>query len=177
MVVIGIIAILGAIAVPGFKKVYVDFKIMEAYDTINTMLSAIRSYYLIYSDQPNPGRDNVVEDRMLPLLSGEWVKKPDYPVTTSWGKKVHSTQPAKEKLNLFLNTTRYGYSIYGYAGMLLVFYYDKSKHHYYWDVLGGMLRKRGFSMHKYEYSDKYHMYIQAFRDPRGMGGADPNWFR
>ena len=51
MVVIGIIAILGAVIVPGFKKAYDDFKIRETYHNIDIVLSAIRSYCLVCSEQ------------------------------------------------------------------------------------------------------------------------------
>ena len=50
MVVIGIIAILGAVVVPGFKKAYDDFKIRETYALLDSFFSTVRSYYLIHNE-------------------------------------------------------------------------------------------------------------------------------
>ena len=74
MVVIGIIAILGAVVVPGFKKIYSDFKIMETRHMLDSILSAMRSFYLIRSEQTWTVSHSTIEDRLLPFLSGEWLE-------------------------------------------------------------------------------------------------------
>ena len=75
MVVIGIIAILGAVVVPGFKKAYSDFKIMETLYFINTAMSAQRSFYLVFNERPafDYGAGRTVDTRMLPFLPRGWV--------------------------------------------------------------------------------------------------------
>ena len=71
MVVIGIIAILGAVVVPGFKKAYSEFKINETYALLDSLSSSMRSYYLIYNESHgvNGCPWGNVEDRLLPLLA------------------------------------------------------------------------------------------------------------
>ena len=52
MVVIGIIAILSTFVVPGIKKAYTDFKLSIIFDRVDTIMSGMRSAYLIFSAPP-----------------------------------------------------------------------------------------------------------------------------
>ena len=69
MVVIGIIAILGAVAIPGFKKIYSDFKIRETYALIDDALSEEISFYLIRNEWSQTVSWNGFEERTFPFLS------------------------------------------------------------------------------------------------------------
>ena len=55
MVVIGLIAIVGAWAIPGLKKAYDSFKIAETFDHLDTFRSSFRAYYLIMNEFPEDG--------------------------------------------------------------------------------------------------------------------------
>ena len=74
MVVIGIIAILGAVVVPGFKKIYSDFKIRETYNLIDDILSSQLSFYLTHNEWPLSTNWNHIEARYLPFLSQQFRK-------------------------------------------------------------------------------------------------------
>ena len=52
MVVIGIITILGGIIVPGVKKAYNDFYMKKTLVEATILVSACRSYYLVYNEFP-----------------------------------------------------------------------------------------------------------------------------
>ena len=72
MVVIGIIAILGAVVVPGFKKIYSDFKINETYTLLDSIFSSMRSYYLIFNEKHAPIDGTpwyAIDERLISLLS------------------------------------------------------------------------------------------------------------
>ena len=74
MVVIGIIAILGAVAIPGFKKIYSDFKIKETYAFIDDLFSFQISSYLVYNEWPIGANWDSIGVKQLPFLS-QRVKK------------------------------------------------------------------------------------------------------
>ena len=86
MVVIGVIAILGAVVVPGFKKIYSDFKVMETFYFINTAMSAQRAFYLVRNEVPfeyNTGNSGEFEERMLPFLPQGWATNTTFSNTSS----------------------------------------------------------------------------------------------
>ena len=55
MVVIGLIAVVGAWAIPGLKRAYDSFKIAETFDHMTTFRSSFRAYYLIMNEFPGDG--------------------------------------------------------------------------------------------------------------------------
>ena len=71
MVVIGIIAILGVMVVPGIKKAYGDFKIRETYDRIDSVISSMRSFYLVFNEPPSADfyLNTHADPRLAPFLS------------------------------------------------------------------------------------------------------------
>ena len=173
MVVVGIIAILGAIAVPGFKKIYGDFMAMRAYDTVNTLLSAMRSFYLIYNEGPEAYSDNIIEGRMIPLLSGKWVSNLTFYRTYN-GREQYRADPAREILRSFSGiSANLVYRILGYQHNFFIAYFDKTKRHYYWDILGDMFKKKGYRVYEVEQSDRGYVY---FKLPENTPN-DVVWFR
>ena len=58
MVVIGVIAILGVLIGPGVKKAYDDFKINKTLQEADTLITSLRSYYLIFNKPPAKVRNS-----------------------------------------------------------------------------------------------------------------------
>ena len=85
MVVIGIIAILGAVVVPGFKKIYGDFRIKKTCWMIDVVLSAERSFYLIFNEGPKILSSNHADKRTVSVFPSGWIDT--RPSTTAYGGK------------------------------------------------------------------------------------------
>ena len=79
MVVIGIIAILGAVVVPGFKKAYSDYKMMDTINKVDTLASAMRSCYLVFNKTIRQDSSGFafVDPRMLVFVQGGGGKETD----------------------------------------------------------------------------------------------------
>jgi prepilin-type N-terminal cleavage/methylation domain-containing protein len=60
IVTLCIVAILTAIAVPGFKKVTEDFRLNECICNTEFVIKACRNYYLIFNEFPPNGSNNTV---------------------------------------------------------------------------------------------------------------------
>ena len=83
MVVIGLIAIVGAWAIPGLKKAYEDFKFAETFDHLDTFRSSFTAFYLINNEFPEDSSRNRIKASVTwcipssyytrPLVSGEYV--------------------------------------------------------------------------------------------------------
>ncbi|MDR0755370.1 MAG: prepilin-type N-terminal cleavage/methylation domain-containing protein [Puniceicoccales bacterium] len=60
MVALCIVAILTAVAVPGFKKTMRDLKFNEFVCNFESLIKVFRSYYLIFNEWPADGNTNIV---------------------------------------------------------------------------------------------------------------------
>ena len=72
MVVIGLIAIIGAWAVPGLKKAYEGFKFAETFDHLDTFRSSFRAYYLIMNEFPSDSSRNRVKAKVAWCLPSSY---------------------------------------------------------------------------------------------------------
>jgi hypothetical protein len=61
------VAILTAIAVPGFKKATEDYRLNSTAEDTLSILKACRNYYLIFNEFP-PNMSNGIPDRLLPFV-------------------------------------------------------------------------------------------------------------
>jgi prepilin-type N-terminal cleavage/methylation domain-containing protein len=60
VVALCIVALLTAIAVPGFKKATEDFRLNEFVCNFDSLIKAYRSYYLIFNEWPADGTENTI---------------------------------------------------------------------------------------------------------------------
>jgi prepilin-type N-terminal cleavage/methylation domain-containing protein len=60
VVALCIVAILTAIAIPGFKKATEDFRLNEFACNFDSLIKAYRSYYLIFNEWPADGTENTI---------------------------------------------------------------------------------------------------------------------
>jgi prepilin-type N-terminal cleavage/methylation domain-containing protein len=67
IVALCIVAILTAIAVPGFKKATEDFRLNATLEDTVDILKACRAYYLVFNEFP-PDMGNGIPDRLLPFV-------------------------------------------------------------------------------------------------------------
>jgi type II secretory pathway pseudopilin PulG len=67
-----IVAILTAIAVPGFKKVTEDFRLNATIEDTLDIIKACRSYYLIFNEFP-PNIYDDIPDKLLPFVPSHLV--------------------------------------------------------------------------------------------------------
>ena len=72
MVVISLIAIVGAWAIPGLKKAYDSFKITETFDHLDTFRSSFRAFYLIMNEFPTDSDRNYVKAEVAWCLPGSY---------------------------------------------------------------------------------------------------------
>jgi prepilin-type N-terminal cleavage/methylation domain-containing protein len=78
VVALCIVAILSAIAIPGFRKATEDFRLNECVYNIECVIKACRNYYLIFNEFPPNGSNNTVPAGnircFLPnhLYKGDW---------------------------------------------------------------------------------------------------------
>ena len=134
---IGIIAILSAVVVPGIKKVYGDFKIRETYDKLNVAMSGMRSFYLIYNEPPDlfngPSRSEI---RLDPFLPTSWVN-PSWYVLQYQGKKYRGYN------NQFYLFDKDPYRMGRFQ--LIASYLIADGDPYYWDDLLNMCHSKGYT--------------------------------
>ena len=90
MVVVGIIALLGVIITPGFKKVYQDFLLQKTLSDADTLLQSWRSYYLIYNEIPGDTNGDYVIKEVACFLPSNLFKKTETVGTTSGESYTHS---------------------------------------------------------------------------------------
>jgi type II secretory pathway pseudopilin PulG len=67
IVALCIVAILTAIAVPGFRKATEDFRLNATLEEVVDILKACRAYYLIFNEFP-PDMSNGIPDKMCPFV-------------------------------------------------------------------------------------------------------------
>ena len=148
MVVIGIIAILGAVIVPGFKKIYSDFRMMETYNMLDSILSSMRSFYLIRNEQTWTIYYSKIEERLFPFLSGEWLEVKNH----FWGISNYGTHPklydTKYVKRFYKIPDSYNpwYSTDGHK-FCFRFYYKNGEPPYYLDDLIERYRERGYKVY------------------------------
>ena len=167
MVVVGIIAILGAVVVPGFKKIYGDFKIMETSGKIDRVLSAIRSAYLIYNEGLDFCGTSYADKRCIPFLPAGYVNsaidqqsRNDRPI----GFYCKGLTTFSQKLYLLT-----GFCIYRSGGGNCLCL-DRHTKPYYFDDLMDRLERMGYTTHRANIEYGYS-YVYPPERP-GVG-----WFR
>ena len=168
MVVIGIIAILGAVVVPGFKKAYSDFKIMQTYSKIDSVISGIRSFYLILNEQPKIQEWGTywVEVRMTPFLPGGWINPEDKVPTNDPEGRYGGLRFYEDKyprLYLFKPT------VFHFGNFRLRFWGDDAP--YYCNDLVERYKQKGCSVTS-AHNGYYHIVNIYLPEKHGFG-----WFR
>ena len=74
MVVIGIIAILGAVVIPGFRSLYRMYKTYEVYHQADTLFRTLLAYYIVMNEDSGStphimnGMENCILKRFTPFL-------------------------------------------------------------------------------------------------------------
>ena len=155
MVVIGIIAILGAVVVPGVKKAYGDFMVKEFCYLIDRMVSACRSFYLVFNELPasdGSTYEYVKDVRFKPFILGG----------LGYKAILHGSSIYYE-LCVWRSTRSYHYMRIGSSGR---------ERPYYWDDFENVCRQKGYTV-EFDYTngawywDKVHLPLQY----------DVKWFR
>ena len=166
MVVIGVIAIVVSWAVPGIKKVYGDFRIMQTYDYIDTVLSAQRAFYLIFNEKPDLNQAPVlgtIELRAVPFLPAAWVK------SATW------VQNGKSFWHLIENPLYLFECIKGGIFRVYLRYNDvrfSATIPYYLDDLRARYVKKGYRIQDSNVSNTFQQIIITSPEY-----SDVNWFR
>ena len=75
MVVVGIITILGVIVGPGLKKTYDDFLMKKTLADAATLVSACRTYYLIYNEYPTDSKSGYIVEDLAPFVPSNLFNK------------------------------------------------------------------------------------------------------
>ena len=170
MVVIGIIAILGAVVVPGFKKAYSEFKINETYALLDSLFSSLRSYYLIYNEQHgiSGGPWGAIDERLLPFLTPTLRKFAPQYIQTNYGYRWWTFRLDKGLYLFYKGTEVYTLFVRKY------FCFDKERlgdrvidRLYYLDDLLKRYQKKGYNA----YTNSSSVYV---RPPEW---TDTKWFR
>jgi prepilin-type N-terminal cleavage/methylation domain-containing protein len=68
VVALCIVAILSAIAIPGFKKATEDFRLNSTLEDTLDIMKACRAYYLIFNEWPADTNCDDIPDRLLPFV-------------------------------------------------------------------------------------------------------------
>jgi prepilin-type N-terminal cleavage/methylation domain-containing protein len=99
IVALCIVAILTAIAIPGFKKATEDFRVNSTVEDTLNIIKACRNYYLIFNEFP-PNVNNDIPDKLLPFV-------PKYLVDPNRGKDGHAHRWNRRPLG----KTAYNYDV------------------------------------------------------------------
>ena len=75
MVVIGLIAVVGAWAIPGLKKAYDSFKFAETFDHLDTFRSSFTAFYLIKNEFPGDCTKSHINEAEAWCLPGSYYKR------------------------------------------------------------------------------------------------------
>ncbi|MDR0647630.1 MAG: prepilin-type N-terminal cleavage/methylation domain-containing protein, partial [Puniceicoccales bacterium] len=91
VVALCIVAILAAIAIPGFRKATEDFRLNATLEDTVDILKSFRAYYLIFNEFPPDTGNSGVPARLRPFLPNRLIN----PATGKWnvvplGKKAYS---------------------------------------------------------------------------------------
>ena len=185
MVVIGVIAILGAVVVPGFKKIYSDFKVMETFYFINTAMSAQRAFYLVRNEVPfeyNTGNSGEFEERMLPFFPRCWVTNSTFSSSTtnpSAGRNIRFYKLASHIKPYKATNPRFGI---GNLSIYLAIPVDAE----YAEELSNMCERKGYGLTKDDSLEKfwaihlperYNTKPTSSKDSGWWGSATSKWFR
>lgn len=76
MVVIALLVVVTTFAVPGFRKLYKDFKINEILDHVDTFFKGYRGYYLVNNELPPDSGTGEVKTVMVPYLPAHFFSLP-----------------------------------------------------------------------------------------------------
>jgi prepilin-type N-terminal cleavage/methylation domain-containing protein len=104
IVALCIVAILTAIAVPGFKKATEDFRVNSTLEDTLSILKACRNYYLIFNEFP-PNVNDDIPDKFLPFV-------PRYLIDPNRGKDGHAHRWNRRPLG----KTAYNYDLDNFMG-------------------------------------------------------------
>ncbi|MDR0393427.1 MAG: type II secretion system GspH family protein [Puniceicoccales bacterium] len=80
VVALCIVALLTAIAIPGFRKVTEDFRVNTTLEDTMDILKAFRAYYLIFNEFPPDASNSDIPNRLLPFLPSRLIN----PATHKW---------------------------------------------------------------------------------------------
>ncbi|MDR1254884.1 MAG: type II secretion system GspH family protein [Puniceicoccales bacterium] len=94
IVTLCIVAILTAIAVPGFKKATEDYRLNSTVEDTLSILKACRNYYLIFNEFPPDADWDDIPDKLRPFVSNHLINAS----TRKWARKP-------------LGKTSYGYDV------------------------------------------------------------------
>lgn len=177
MVAIGIIAILGAVIVPGVKKAYSDFKIKETYALLDTLFSAERSFYLICNEVHGypSGPWGSVQEEILPFFPPQLMKF----VRNFSGSTSHGHRWRRFDLYKGLYLVYTGKEVYTHFASGVAFHInpdrvgltdeDFASRVYYMDDLVNRYKNKGYDV---QYDGREY----NFRLPEHIG-SETRWFR
>jgi prepilin-type N-terminal cleavage/methylation domain-containing protein len=87
IVALCIVAILSAIAIPGFRKATEDFRLNSTLEDTLDIMKACRAYYLIFNEWP-PNVSNDIPDKLYPFVPSHLIDpRPSYGSLHQWNHR------------------------------------------------------------------------------------------